>query len=100
MEMKTAIDSLSALAHETRLAVFRFLVGRGPVGSAAGEIANEFGLPGATLNFHLEQLVNAGLVERNRRGRSINYAAIYPAMDSLIEYLTENCCKADPSCCD
>lgn len=98
MEIKTAIDNLSALAHESRLAIFRFLVRRGPSGAAAGEIASEFGLPGATLNFHLEQLVSAGLVKRERQGRSINYAAVYPAMDALIDYLTKNCCADDPAC--
>lgn len=98
MEIKTAIDSLSALAHESRLAVFRYLVRRGPKGAAAGDIGREFGLPGATLNFHLEQLVSAGLVRRERQGRSINYAAVYPAMDALMDYLTRNCCTDDPSC--
>lgn len=99
MEITTATDRLAALAHESRLAVFRFLVSCGPDGAAAGDIAREIGLPGATLNFHLEQLVSAGLVWRERRGRSINYAALYDAMDELVDYLNSNCCSRDPAAC-
>ena len=39
MEEKAALAALAALAHETRLAVFRLLVTAGPSGLPAGEIA-------------------------------------------------------------
>ncbi len=100
MEMNTAVSQLSALAHESRLAVYRFLVTRGPAGAPAGVIAKTASLPGATLNFHLEQLVNSGLVRRERKGRSVVYSALYPAIDELIDFLTESCCAARPEeCC-
>lgn len=95
MEINTAIDRLAALAHESRLRIYRYLVKQGRSGVPAGAIAEFSGLPGATLNFHLEQLVSSGLASRERRGRNVNYAAIYPAMDVLIGYLTENCCAAE-----
>lgn len=96
--MKPAIDRLSALAHETRLAIFRHLVKAGPAGLPAGTIGERLALAPATLSFHLNHLAQAGLVERRRDGRRIFYSADYPAMNALLDFLTENCCEADPSC--
>ena len=96
--MNTATNRLSALAHDTRLAIFRRLVTAGPEGIAAGAIGDSLALPPATLSFHLNHLAQAGLVQRRREGRQIFYSADYPAMNALIDFLTENCCEADPSC--
>ena len=62
MEIKTAVQSLVALAQETRLAVFRLLVEAGPEGVNAGTIAETMGIPAATLSFHLKEPSNAGFV--------------------------------------
>jgi DNA-binding transcriptional ArsR family regulator len=92
MEMVAALAALGALAQESRLQVFRALVQAGPDGRAVGEIAEERGLPGPTLSFHLAQLKHAGLVRSRREGRSLIYSADYEAMNSLVAYLLENCC--------
>src|SRR3546814_2955829 len=63
METEQAIAALTALGHATRLAAFRLLVEAGPDGRMAGEIAEALAVPGATLSFHLQELVPAGLVE-------------------------------------
>ena len=99
MESKTAIDALSALAQETRLAVFRLLVREGPEGLAAGAIAERLGIPAPTLSFHLAQLVRAGLALASRDGRSIRYAANYGGMNGLLTYLTDDCCQGRPEFC-
>jgi DNA-binding transcriptional ArsR family regulator len=91
--MKTALDRLGALAQETRLALFRRLVERGPEGLAAGALAEALGVPAPTLSFHVAQLERAGLVEGRREGRSIVYAARFSAMHELLAYLFENCCQ-------
>ncbi len=93
MESTTAINALSALAQKTRLAIFRRLVELGPDGAPAGRIADAFGLPGATLSFHLNQLKQAGLVNCRRDSRSLIYSANFAVMNSLIGYLMENCCQ-------
>ena len=90
--MKSAIQSLNALGHATRLGAFRLLVEAGPAGRMAGEIAETLSVPGATLSFHLKELVNAGLVESETRGRNVCYRADFTAMQGLIDYLTYNCC--------
>jgi ArsR family transcriptional regulator, arsenate/arsenite/antimonite-responsive transcriptional repressor len=92
MEKTAAIDALSALAHDTRLDVFRMLVRRGPEGLPVGALAERLSLPGATLSFHLARLKHARLVSARREGRSLIYSADFEAMNALMGYLTENCC--------
>jgi ArsR family transcriptional regulator len=92
MDAPQAIAGLAALAHDTRLAVFRLLVQRGPDGLPAGVIAQNLGLPPSSLTFHLQQLANAGLVSQRRVTRQIIYATDFSAMNALMAYLTENCC--------
>lgn len=99
MESKLIVGALAALAQETRLAIFRLLVEAGPDGMAAGAIAERLGLPPATLSFHIAQLDRAGIVAARRVGRSIRYAAHFPAMQALIAALSESCCAGDPEAC-
>jgi len=99
MEKTDVIIALTALAQKTRLDIFRYLVQLGPEGAPAGQIAEALGLPPATLSFHLKTLQHAGLVERQRQSRSLIYAASFARMNSLLAYLTENCCAGDPEHC-
>ncbi len=99
MEKTDVLTALTALAQETRLDIFRYLVQVGPEGAPAGQIAEALGLPPATLSFHLKTLQHAGLVERQRQSRSLIYAAHFARMNSLLAYLTENCCADDPDHC-
>lgn len=89
----STVAALGALAQEHRLALFRLLVQTGEDGMAAGAIAAALGLPKSSLSFHLAQLNRAGLIRQRRQHRSIVYTADYGAMNSLIGYLTENCCQ-------
>jgi DNA-binding transcriptional ArsR family regulator len=93
MEMKRAVQTLSALAQESRLAIFRRLVQAGPQGLAAGAIGEQLGLPPATLSFHLAGLTRAGLAQSRQDGRFVIYSADYAAMNALLGFLTENCCQ-------
>jgi ArsR family transcriptional regulator len=61
METNTAVGALSALAHETRLEIFRLLVRKGQQGLAAGDLSSQFAMPAATMSFHLKELSSAGL---------------------------------------
>ena len=69
METKSAIGSLSALAQETRLAIFRLLVEAGTEGLAAGAIAERLDIPASSLSFHLAELTRAGLIAQRRESR-------------------------------
>ncbi len=92
MQAAAAIDALSALAQEHRLAAFRLLVQVGEQGMAAGAIADALGVPNSSLSFHLAQLNRAGLISQERRHRSLIYRANYREMNALVSYLMENCC--------
>ena len=94
MQTKQAIAALSALAQESRLAVYRLLVEYAPEGLAASAIAEKLGLANATLSFHLKELVHAGLISSRQDGRFIYYSPIIETMTALVGYLTENCCSA------
>jgi DNA-binding transcriptional ArsR family regulator len=93
MESTQAVQTLSALAQESRLAIFRLLVQAGPGGLAAGAIGEKLGLPPATLSFHLAGLTRAGLAQSRQEGRFVIYNADYAAMNALVGFLTDNCCQ-------
>jgi DNA-binding transcriptional ArsR family regulator len=99
MEESNALDALAALAHPTRLAVFRRLVQAGPSGLAAGELADVSAVPASTLSSHLAKLEHAGLVSARRQSRYIFYAAQYDAARRLIAFLMEDCCAGHPEIC-
>lgn len=104
MDSGQAVQALGALAHDTRLAIFRMLVERGPDGLSAGVIADRLGIPPSSLTFHVQHLHRAGLITQRRLSRQLIYAADFTAMTGLVGFLTENCCgRADavyaPVCC-
>ena len=100
MDSPAAVSALGALAHDTRLAVFRMLVERGPDGLSAGVIAERLGILPSSLTFHIQHLHRAGLVTQRRVSRQLIYAADYAAMSGLLGFLTENCCgRADAAAC-
>lgn len=92
METTEAVTALTALAQETRLEIFRFLVRRSPDGAAAGEIGQQLGLPGATLSHHLNTLRQAGLIRQARDGRSLIYAPDFGHMNAVLGFLMDDCC--------
>ncbi len=99
MRAKKAVGALSALAQETRLAVFRMLVREAPDGVTAGVIAERLRVPPATLSFHLAQLEHARLVRARRRSRHMVYSADERGIRGLVAFLTEDCCQGRPELC-
>lgn len=93
MESTTAVAALGALAHQTRLQIFRLLVRAGAGGMAVGRIAEALGVEAnGRLSFHLKELVAAGLAASRQEGRFVYYSTDYAAMNELLRYLTEDCC--------
>lgn len=93
METLNAAELLSALGHESRLAIFRLLVEAGPEGINASAIGEQLGMAPATLSFHLAHLSRVRLIVGERESRFIHYSANYGVMDELIAFLTRNCCQ-------
>ena len=97
METLTAVNAMSALAHEGRLGLFRRLIQAGTDGLAVGELVEACGLNFSTVSAQLLVLANADLVSKDRRGRSFIYFANYSSIRNLLSYLMKDCCqgKAD-----
>ena len=92
-------EQLSALGHTVRLSILRFVVQRGEGGAAAGEIQSHVDSAASTLSHHLKRLVDAGLLSTRNEGTFHYYAAAYPALRALTDYLWEDCCKCGKSSC-
>ena len=99
MEELQAIRALAALAHESRLRIFRLLTRHGTEGLAAGKIAEQLELPAATLSFHIKELSNAGLVVDRREGRSVFYSLNAGGMQEFLSFLLDDCCGGQPELC-
>jgi len=99
MKSADVVKALGALAQESRLAIFRLLVKRGPDGYTPTELSDRLEVPAPTLSFHLRELQHAGLVTSRRESRFLYYSANFDEMRGLVDYLTENCCSlADVEC--
>ena len=87
-----AVQAFLALGQESRLNVFRLIVQRGDIGLTPSQIIEKLGIPNATLSFHLKELLNAGLLLVERQSRNLIYRPNAKLVQSLSEFLLENCC--------
>ncbi|MTH95291.1 helix-turn-helix transcriptional regulator [Roseibium sp. RKSG952] len=99
MDKNNALDALAALGQETRLDVFRLLVRAGGEGMTAGAVSEALQVRANTLSTHLGVLSRSGLIEAERKGRSIVYSAQIGVMQGLVNYLLEDCCGGNPDLC-
>jgi ArsR family transcriptional regulator len=90
---RQVISALAALAQPIRLKVFRALVVAGADGLTPGALQERMVVPATTLSFHLKELANAGLVTQERASRNLIYRAAFERMNTVLGYLTENCCQ-------
>lgn len=93
------IERLAALAHPTRLKVFRLLVVAGPQGVPSGEIARRLGAPATTMSSHLAVLARAGLIEAERDSRIVRYRLAPAEVQVLMTALMADCCGGNPDLC-
>ena len=94
-----ALAALAALGQPTRLAIFRLLVRKEPMGLAAGVLAEAVGCPHNTLSTHIAILARASLVKGTREGRTITYRADAVGTRALIAFLVTDCCNGRPELC-
>jgi len=99
MELLDLLRTFEALAHETRLAVFRLLIPAGRDGLSAGTIGERVGVPANSLSFHLGRLVNAKIIQSRRQGRYLFYTVDYARLAGLVGFLADDCCAAAPEGC-
>lgn len=87
MENTRAAHAFATLGHPGRLAVFRLLMRFAPQGVRPTEMAEALGLKPNTLSHHLSDLTASGLVQVERRGRSLYYSVDLDTTEGLIGYL-------------
>ncbi|QXZ10642.1 helix-turn-helix domain-containing protein [Comamonas sp. Y33R10-2] len=92
MDESQVVNSLAALAHPLRLRIFRALVVAGQDGLTPGVMAEALDTANTTLSFHLKELTHSGLVTQERASRNLVYRASFGRMNSLLAYMTQNCC--------
>lgn len=97
--INVAVESLTALGHPGRLAVFRLLARRAPGGVRPGEIIAALGLKPSTLSVYLAALERVGLIVSRRDGKSILYSISLGEVGALVDYLVADCCRGRPELC-
>ncbi|AMH42958.1 ArsR family transcriptional regulator [Burkholderia sp. PAMC 28687] len=91
MDADARMLALSAISHESRLAIFRVLAGTGPRGLSAGEISGKLGIVPSSLSFHLKDMRRAKLVIARRERTFIYYSASVDVIQEVIDFLSETC---------
>lgn len=98
-DSQKTIQQLSALAQDTRFAIFRTLMRAGQDGMSAGSIAQALDVAPNLLSNHLAILTRADLASVTRQGRSQIYKARIDGVNDLLSALVEDCCNGHPEVC-
>ena len=68
----------------------------GDGGLPVGSLQEKLGIAASTLSHHLHRLILTGLVTQERQATTLICRANYPAMDSLVGFLVDECCIDAP----
>lgn len=102
MDEVAAADMFASLSNPDRLKVIRALVQAGPEGLSAGDIAIKIDASPSRASFHLAGLTDAGVIDRERKSRSLIYRVNFERIAGLITFLMKDCCCGSPTlqrCC-
>jgi ArsR family transcriptional regulator len=97
MKLIDAAAQLEALGNPTRLSIYRTLVKVGEAGLPVGRLQGRLKAAPSTLSHHLQKLIQVDLVTQERQATTLICRANYPVMESLVEFLTEECCAEEKS---
>ena len=87
IDLIEATSIFGALAHQTRLEIFRLLIRYLPYGLAAGDIGRLLAIRHTTLSAHLSILERVDLLRSRREGRSIIFAAVEARTRDIAAFL-------------
>jgi len=74
---------LRSIADRHRLRILNMLVRAGGASVCVCEFTAAFDLPQQNISYHLKQLVDAGVITRERRGRYSYYALVDGVLDHI-----------------
>ncbi len=92
MDIQSVAPVLKELGSTVRLTIYMQVVRAGRQGVPVGDIQQAISIPNSTLSHHISGLVKSGLISQRREGRVLYCVAEYQQLDSVISFLTENCC--------
>ena len=87
-----AAEAFSALGSEVRIAILRALVRAGDTGLPVGALQQRLAIAASTLSHHLRALMQAGILEQTRDGRTLICRARYGRIQGLAAFLVSECC--------
>ena len=91
MKLEKAAKQLEALGNPTRPSLSRARAGRRH-GLPVGQLQEKLRIAASTLSHHLHRLILTGLVTQERQATTLICRANYPAMNSLVGFLVDECC--------
>ena len=92
MDIVKATQGFSAMGSEPRMEVLQTLVKAGEDGLLVGGIQQRTGMPASTLAHHLKFLASAGLVQADKKGRTITNRTNFDHLKELAAFILEECC--------
>jgi DNA-binding transcriptional ArsR family regulator len=99
MNSRDAATVFEILASPIRLDALRLLVQAAPEGLVAGELARQLGLAPNLMSFHLKSMTQADVLAVTQEGRYQRYRANIGLVRDVTEFLTGECCGAEPERC-
>jgi len=99
IDQTAVVQTLAALAQNTRITAFRRLLAAYPDSIGAGDIARGCKVPQNTMSAHLAILTRAGLLRVERAGRQMNYQADLEGFRAVVTYLAKDCCDGRGDLC-
>ncbi len=88
-----AASAFSAIGHPARVTILRLLVQAGADGLNVSTMREHLKIPATTFGHHLKAMVEAGLIQQTRQGRTLISTANYGAIQGLAAFLMEDCCR-------
>jgi ArsR family transcriptional regulator len=97
IDSKTIAVVLSALAHPSRVDIFKCLLAHHPKGLNAGHLSAEAGLAPSTLSHHLREMEKGGVVERCTVGQGTITSLNLSNLTEITTTLMQLCCSVEQS---
>ncbi|WP_131104007.1 ArsR/SmtB family transcription factor [Ornithinimicrobium sufpigmenti] len=92
-------DVFKALADPTRVRLLQYLAESESGTACACHLPAALEISQPTLSFHMRKLYDAGLVDRDKRGRWVHYTVRPEALEKVRGFLTLRVTPAAKRCC-
>lgn len=95
IDSTTMAEVLSALAHPSRVDIFKCLLAHHPTGLKAGYLSEQAGLAPSTLSHHLREMEKGGVIERHTNGQCTITTLNLRNLTQITTVLMQLCCSVE-----